>query len=324
MAQPAPAGRLGGWLGAHIDHWWGTYGRAFADQMWGSRPTPDGIRLLETFTLTRDLGYPSYDAVASFDLVAPLRRAGSLRLGLSPEASWVSSDPESRVAGITPSAGVTINADDWDFMVAPDELTYRGPGVKFNANYSISDVHGWLAEFSHRLWLDASAPWTVRFGRTRLEVGPDAYLFYRGRVRLVRESRSLGAHALLGGGSRIVDVFAAPEYCAADGPGWDVLATMYHWAYTPADTVWDYPDYLYLQLRARVQARMWQQSYIESGLTIDTEKEDGCPMWPPRPTPRIALTHLWPLGRRACSLARLARHSRWNSRCTTTASTMVT
>jgi len=294
LAQPAPSGRLGGWLGGTVGHWYGPCGDASANQFWGWRATPAGIRLLETFKLRRDLGYPSYDALLRFDLVAPLHKVGSFKLGLSPDASWVPRDAGARFVRITPSAGITLNADDWDFMAAPDEMTYRGPGVKLNVSYSISDVPAWLSEFRQRLQLDASAPWTLRFGKTKLEVGPDVDLVCHGRDRPVYQGNSLGAHLLLAGGPRVVDAFAVPDYYVADGPGWEVLAKAYGWTNSTSDTSLESPGFVCLIVHARAQTRAWRQLFVEPELQVLTDIRDHSSYWAPRLLPRVALTRLWP------------------------------
>jgi hypothetical protein len=293
LAQPAPSGRLGGSLGASVDYWYGPSGDAFVDQFWGRRATPDGVRLLETFELRRDLGYPTYDALLRFDLIAPLRKIGSLKLGLSPDASWVTRTPDARFVRITPSAGITLNADDWDFMVAPDEMTYRGLGVKLNGTYSISDVPAWLSEFRQRLQLDASTLWTLRFERTRLEVGLDADLVCFGDDRLAYDRHSLGGHVLLAGGARVVDAFVLPDYYATDGPGWEVLATTYRWSYNPSDTLWGSEDYLHLEVHARAQTRVRERFLVEPELTIHTDRENHMSYWAARLTPRVSVARLW-------------------------------
>jgi hypothetical protein len=282
-------------MGASIDHWYGPNGSALANQLWGRRTTPDGIRLLETFELSRYLGYPSYDALLRLDMVAPLLKLGSLRLGLSPDAHWVPRDSDARFARITSSAAITINADDWDFMVAPDEMTYRGPGVRLNGSYSISRVPDWLSEFRQRLQLDASAQWTLRSGRTRLEVGPNADVFFFGSDRLVCDYHKLGGQVLLAGGSRVVDVFAVPDCYAADGPGWEVLASAYRWTYARSDTALTLDNYLHLVLQAWAQTRAWERFLIGPELTIRADRDNYMGYWATRITPRVAVAHLWTL-----------------------------
>jgi hypothetical protein len=122
--------------------------------------------------------------------------------------------------GIEPSAGLALNADDWDFMVAPDEMMYRGPGIKLDVGYDIWDLLGPPSELNHAPSLDVSAPWTLRFGKARLEAGPTfTIVSYQRSTMNAEDVRSLGAQVLLAGGSRLVDVFVAPEYYATDGAG---------------------------------------------------------------------------------------------------------
>jgi hypothetical protein len=295
---------VGGWLGALIDHWYGPYGQAVAGQIWGRRAAADGIRLVETFGLSRELSWPRHEALARFDVVAPLGRAGSFRLGLSPAADWERSNLNTASVDITPSAGLTLNADDWDFMVAPAEMTYRGPGLKLNVGYRIGNLLDRPSRLDHSIGVSASAPWTVRWNRTRLEAGPSIiyHVSYHPNATDDAESRDTGAQVLMAGGSRLVDVFVTPEYYAADGPGYELSASASHWTYRVSDTLRRWPDYLFVTAQARAAARVWRQFYTQPELVILIDKNDDWPVWAPRLRPRIALARLWTV-RPGCVLA---------------------
>ncbi len=302
MGQPAPSSRVGGWLGAGIDHWYGSYVRMAAGQIWGSRATEDGVRLIETFTLTTS-EWGSHRCSLKFDVIAPLGRAGSFRLGASSQADFNLLDPGDSRADVAPSAGLTLNADDWDFMVAPAEMTYRGPGLKLNVSYRISDLLDPPSNLDHSVRLDASAPWTLRLGGTRLEVGPTVMLYaYSSSTMDHSESRSLGGRVLLAGGSRLVDILTTPEYYAADGPGYEVSVSASHSTYRSSDTLWRWPDHLSVTAQARAVVRVWPEFYAQPGLVALIGTNYVWPRWTPRLRPSIALARLW-MVRPGCVLA---------------------
>ena len=301
--QPAPSSRVGGWLEESIDDWYGPYGQAVVGQIWGRRASEDGIRLIETFELNRELNQAYCRALARFDVVAPLGRVGSFRVGLSPWAGCDLSDLDMKYVTVEPSAGLTLNADDWDFMVAPAEMTYRGPGLKLNVGYSIGDLLDPPSKLSHSVSLDASAPWTLRFGGTRLEVGPKiSYVYSQSSAMDDAERRSLGAQVLLAGGSRLVDAFVAPEYYAVDGPGYELSASAHRWTYRASDTLYVTPNYVIVDAQARAAARFWREVYAQPELGLDLRKNDVWPVWSGRLRPRVALVRLWTV-RPGCVLA---------------------
>ena len=291
--QPAPSSRVGGWLDVGVDEWYGPYGQTVAGQMWGRRLAQDGVRFLETIVLTRSYRDDDNSRVR-FDVVAPLGGIGSFRLGASSQADFSVLDPEVSRVDITPSAGLTLNADDWDFMVAPGEVTYRGPGLKLNVGYGIWNLLDPPSKLNHSVRLDASAPWTLRFGGTRLEVGPSAMLYTYSSSTMDRsESRSLGGQVLLAGGSRLVDIFVAPEYYAADGPGYELLVSASHSTYRESDTLMGWPDYFHVTAQARAVARVWREFYAQPGLVTLISTNYVWPDWTPRLRPSIALARLW-------------------------------
>jgi len=300
--QPAPSSRFGGWLDVGVSEWYGPYGQIVAGQMWGRRVAEDGVRLIEAFTLSRSDRDRDYSRVR-LDVVAPLGSIGSFRLGASSQADFRLLDPEVSRVDIAPSAGLTLNADDWDFMVAPDEMTYRGPGLKLNVNYGIGDLLDPPSKLGHSVSLAVSAPWTVRFDKTRLEVGPSVMLYTRNSGTMGHsESRSLGGQVLLAGGSRLVDVLVASEYYAADGPGYELSASASHWTYRESDTLRRWPDYLYVKAQARAADRVWRQFYAQPELVVLMDKNDNWPDWTPRLRPSVALARLWTV-RPGCVLA---------------------
>jgi hypothetical protein len=297
--QPAPSSRVGGWLGASIDDWsfdWGgPRGQLLAGQTWGRRTAPDGVRFLETFGLGRDLRRPYYEVNAQLSAVAPLGRVGSLRLGLSPSADGIPYEGGVKYADVTSSFGLTLNADDWDMMVAPAEMTYRGPGLKLNVGYGIWDLLDPPSKLNHSVRLDASAPWTLRFGGTRLEVGPTVILYaYSSSTMDHSESRSLGGQVLLAGGSRLVDIFVTPEFFATDGLGYEATLTASHIHYYESDSLFPMSDNSAARAQVRLAARVLGQTYFESGL----EARASSYAWGQvRLQPRVAVARLWPLAR---------------------------
>jgi hypothetical protein len=300
--QPAPSSRTGGWLDVGVDQWYGPYGQIVLGQMWGRRAAPDGVRLVETFALTRaDLDRDN--ARIGFDVAAPLHNIGSFRLGVASQADFGLIDPGVSSVDITPSAGLTLNADDWDCMVAPDEMTYRGPGLKLDVSYGIWDLLELPSRLSHSVGLDASAPWTVRFDGTRLEVGPSARFHTYSTSEVDRwESRGLGGQVLLAGGSRLVDVFVAPEYYAAGGPGYELSVSATHWTYRESDTALGPPGYLYVTAQARAVVHIRHEFYAQPELVIIMGSNDGSPDWAPRLRPGVALVRRWTV-RPGCVLA---------------------
>ena len=300
--QPAPSSRVGGWLDVGVDEWYGPYGQTVAGQMWGRRAAEDGVRLLETFTLTRaerDRDFSRF----RLDVVAPLGSIGSFRLGASSQADFRLLDPEVSRVDIASSAGLTLNADDWDFMVAPDEMTYRGPGLKLNVGYGIWNLLDPPSKLNHSVRLDASAPWTLRLGGTRLEVGPSAMLYTFSSSTMDHSgSRTLGGQVLLAGGSRLVDVLVAPEYYAADGPGYELSVSVSHWTLWESDTLRRWPGYLYVTAQARAVARVFREFYAQPGLVILIDRNDRWPDWTPRLRPSIAFARMWTI-RPGCVLA---------------------
>jgi hypothetical protein len=300
--QSAPSSRIGGWLDVGVDEWYGPYGQTVAGQMWGSRATEDGVRLIETFTLTRAERDRDFSRIG-INIVAPLANIGSFRLGVTSQTDFRLLDPEVRRVDVAPSAGLVLNADDWDFMVAPEEMTYRGPGFKLNVSYGIADLLDPPSKLNHSVRLDASAPWTLRFGGTRLEVGPTAMLYtYSSSTMYHSESRSLGGQVLLAGGSRLVDILVAPEYYATDDPRYEVSVSASHSTHRSSDTLRRWPDYLYVTAQARVVASVWREFYAQPGLVILISGNDSWPDWTPRVRPSIALARLW-MVRPGCVLA---------------------
>jgi hypothetical protein len=303
VGQPAPSSRIGGWLDVGVDEWFGSYGQVVLGQMWGRRAVPDGIRLVETFELSRELGWPRYEALARFNVVTPLGRAGSFQVGLSPSAGYEPLNPGAPSADLTSSAGLVLNADDWDFMVAPDEMTYRGPGLRLDFSYGIWDLLELPSRLSHSASLDLAAPWTVRFDRMRLEVGPSVKLHTYSSSSVDRwESRGLGGQVLLAGGSRLVDIFVAPEYYAAGGPGYELSVSATHWTYRESDTALGPPGYLYVTAQARAVASVRHEFYAQPELVVLIGSNDDWPDWTPRLRPSVALVRRWTV-RPGCVLA---------------------
>jgi hypothetical protein len=125
---------------------------------------------------------------------------------------------------------------------------------------------------------------------------------YNSNTMYHSDSRSLGGQVLLAGGSRLVDIFVAPEYYGADGPGYELSVSASHSSYRESDTLWRWLDYLHVTAQARAVARVWREFHAQPGLVILISRNDRWPDWTPRLRPSIALARLWTV-RPGCVLA---------------------
>jgi hypothetical protein len=118
------------------------------------------------------------------------------------------------------------------------------------------------------------------------------------------ESRSLGGQVLLAGGSRLVDIFVAPEYYTANGLGYEVLAAASYSTYRASDTLSETSDNARLGVQARLAAQVWKGVNIEPGFTASMWKPAWWSDWVNSIDllPRVALSRLWVLGS-GCVLA---------------------